>query len=126
MVRVIGSSHRVGGRHHRMPRPQVALLSRMRQSTPSPRGAPGGACAMGSRGAAMLDRRRHRCHDAAPPARGRMPPMKSRYSIFSLARNALTHHRDWSAAWRSPEPRPAYDVIIVGGGGHGLATAYYL
>ena len=50
----------------------------------------------------------------------------SRYSIFSLLRNALTYHRDWQAAWRSPEPKPAYDVIIVGGGGHGLATAYYL
>ena len=49
-----------------------------------------------------------------------------RYSIFSLLRNALNYHEQWQAAWRSPEPKPAYDVIIVGGGGHGLATAYYL
>ena len=49
-----------------------------------------------------------------------------RYSIFSLARNALGYHRNWPRAWRSPEPRPSYDVAIVGGGGHGLATAYYL
>ena len=49
-----------------------------------------------------------------------------RYSVFSLARNALSRHRDWPQAWRSPDPNPAYDVIIVGGGGHGLATAYYL
>ncbi|MEZ5444612.1 MAG: sarcosine oxidase subunit beta family protein [Gammaproteobacteria bacterium] len=49
-----------------------------------------------------------------------------RYSIFSLLRNALSYHEGWQAAWRSPEPKPAYDVIIVGGGGHGLATAYYL
>lgn len=49
-----------------------------------------------------------------------------RYSIFTLARNALTGHRDWPRAWRSPEPRPRYEVVIVGGGGHGLATAYYL
>ena len=50
----------------------------------------------------------------------------TRYSIFSLARNALTHHRNWPRAWRSPEPRTEYDYIVIGGGGHGLATAYYL
>jgi len=49
-----------------------------------------------------------------------------RYSIFSLARNALNYHQDWPKAWRSPDPKPEYDVIIIGGGGHGLATAYYL
>jgi len=50
----------------------------------------------------------------------------SRYSIFSLARNALSGHRNWTRQWRSPEPKPGYDVIVVGAGGHGLATAYYL
>src|SRR6476661_6473259 len=49
-----------------------------------------------------------------------------RYSIFSLARNALSRHEHWPLAWRNPDPKPAYDAVIIGGGGHGLATAYYL
>ncbi|MDH3451940.1 MAG: FAD-dependent oxidoreductase, partial [Gammaproteobacteria bacterium] len=49
-----------------------------------------------------------------------------KYSIFSLARNALSHHENWQAVWRSPPPKKSYDVVVVGGGGHGLATAYYL
>ncbi len=49
-----------------------------------------------------------------------------RYSIFSLARNALSHHRNWQRAWRSPTPKARYDIIIIGGGGHGLGAAHYL
>ncbi|NVK29697.1 MAG: sarcosine oxidase subunit beta family protein [Gammaproteobacteria bacterium] len=48
------------------------------------------------------------------------------FSVFSLVRNALNYHKDWPRQWRSPEPKSHYDVIIVGGGAHGLATAYYL
>jgi sarcosine oxidase subunit beta len=50
----------------------------------------------------------------------------NRYSIFSLLKESLRGHRGWAPAWRDPEPKPAYDFIVVGGGGHGLATAYYL
>jgi sarcosine oxidase subunit beta len=49
-----------------------------------------------------------------------------RYSLTSLLANALTGNRGWPLAWRKADPKPAYDVVIVGGGGHGLATAYYL
>jgi sarcosine oxidase subunit beta len=53
--------------------------------------------------------------------------MTRRFGLFSLAREALRGHRGWQPQWRSPErPRDAYDVVIIGGGGHGLATAYYL
>lgn len=48
------------------------------------------------------------------------------YSLFALARQALSAHRGWKPAWRDAEPKPRYDVIVIGGGGHGLATAYYL
>jgi heterotetrameric sarcosine oxidase beta subunit len=52
--------------------------------------------------------------------------LSDRYSVFALARHALSPDKPWPRAWRSPEPKSSYDVIIVGGGGHGLATAYYL
>jgi len=49
-----------------------------------------------------------------------------RYSFLSLARQALSGHKGWPAIWRSPELKKNYDVLIIGAGGHGLATAYYL
>jgi sarcosine oxidase subunit beta len=49
-----------------------------------------------------------------------------RYSIAALARHALGQHHGWMPLWRKPAPRPRYQVVIIGGGGHGLATAYYL
>ena len=48
------------------------------------------------------------------------------YSFFSILKQGFAGNRDWPEMWREPEPKAAYDVIIVGGGGHGLATAYYL
>ena len=57
---------------------------------------------------------------------GALNDNKKRYSVFALARNAARYHQDWQRAWRNAEPKPAYDVVIIGGGGHGLATAYYL
>ena len=49
-----------------------------------------------------------------------------RYSVFAVAREALRYHQGWGRAWKSPEPKKKYDAVIIGAGGHGLATAYYL
>lgn len=49
-----------------------------------------------------------------------------RYSVFAVAREAMRQHSGWGRAWSNPEPKKSYDVIIIGAGGHGLATAYYL
>ncbi len=50
----------------------------------------------------------------------------TKYSIWSLLRNAGSYHQNWQRVWRQPTPKDEYEVIVIGGGGHGLATAYYL
>ena len=52
--------------------------------------------------------------------------MSGRYSAFALVKQSFAGHKGWPQAWRKAKPKPAYDFVIVGGGGHGLATAYYL
>ena len=49
-----------------------------------------------------------------------------RYSVFAIVREAMSYHQGWERAWPSPKPKRKYDVVIVGAGGLGLATAYYL
>ncbi len=50
----------------------------------------------------------------------------ARFSVLNLARNAISEHRNWAAQWRAPELKTDYDIILVGAGGHGLATAWHL
>ena len=48
----------------------------------------------------------------------------NRFSAISLVKNAITGHKNWTRSWRAPTPKKQYEDIIIGGGGHGLATAY--
>ena len=52
--------------------------------------------------------------------------MKNKYSLLSLIKNSFSYHENWQRAWRDPVSKTRYDSVIVGGGGHGLVTAYYL
>lgn len=52
--------------------------------------------------------------------------IRDRYSAWRLLKEGLSGNNGWKPAWRKPAPKSQYDVVIVGGGGHGLATAYYL
>ena len=63
-----------------------------------------------------------------PPPHNTLKPhaLMQRYSLPRLLAHARRHHEDWQRAWRNPAPKDGYDTVIVGGGGHGLATAYYL
>ena len=49
-----------------------------------------------------------------------------KYSVFNLIKNAFSSHENWEVAWKDPATKNSFDVIIIGGGGHGLPTAYYL
>ena len=50
----------------------------------------------------------------------------TRYSAWAVFKNGLSGQQDWDRQWRDPEPKAEYDIVIVGAGLHGLATAYYL
>src|SRR5262249_16708240 len=106
-------------RHAQMAEHSASPLSRQ----PRPRPGLLTIGAIDNPGAGHPNRRLPHPHFPSPAV---LPALAPRYPASAPGRHALDPHLPWPRAWRSPAPKSSYDAVIIGGGGHGLAAAYYL